>query len=69
MAPDQESKKQYLYYIKIYSYLLENNLVFCFVEGITVSKEECEVFFNKLFVMNNFKHAFRRKQIYSYNEI
>lgn len=45
---------------------MENNLIFCFVEGIPVSKEECDVFFNKLFPIKPHIHQ-KRKTISLHN--
>jgi hypothetical protein len=42
-------ENKYTYYLKIYSYMLENNIYFCFDNGKPVFRKDCEKFFNTLF--------------------
>ena len=46
-------EKKYLNYLKVYTHLKENKLVFCFVDGKIVTLAECEKFFNELFIKFN----------------
>jgi hypothetical protein len=46
-------KSMYTYYLKIYSYLLENNIYFCFDNGKAIFRKDCEKYFDELFAMNN----------------
>jgi hypothetical protein len=39
----------YTYYLKIYSYLLENNIYFCFDNGKAIFRKDCEKYFDELF--------------------
>ncbi len=63
MAQNKELKQTYLYFLKINSYLMENNLIFCFVDGTVVSKADCKLYFDKLFAA---KMPTKREN-YSYN--
>lgn len=42
----------YIYYLKIYTYLLENNIYFCFDDGKAVFRKDCEKYFDELFAAN-----------------
>ena len=58
-------ESKYLYYLKINTHLMENNLIFCFVDGKRVNREECEKYFNQLFLKSNNHFPNRKKRIHA----
>ena len=61
----KEMESKYLYYLKINTHLRENNLIFCFIAGKSVNIEECEKYFNQLFLKSNNHFQNRKKRIYA----